>query len=196
MAAKKRLVTDDLWRPDQPLPGKRVLLVLVERCAEVWGLPRVGRIVTVGYNPRLRTTLGRAVLGEQRVELNVRLLREHPEELIPTLVHELAHLAVHVEYGDVAPHGRHFAALMRAAGFSPKATHNVPVAHLRRRRGRYLYLHGCSNCGASFIARSVRRDCYCRACGPDMTWDVYRAPNTREGRDMLGRLERQWACGV
>jgi hypothetical protein len=50
--------------------------------------------------------------------------------------------------------------LMRQAGFAPEATHSLPVGHLRRRRGKFLYMHRCDECGYSFIARSMRRNCY------------------------------------
>ena len=183
------LSADDLWTPDQPLPGARVLGRLVARCAEAWQEPWLARRARVGYNARLRSTLGRALLDDGRVELNPRLLAEHPEQLVPTLVHELAHLVVHRRYGRVAPHGPHFRALMRSLNLDPGAHHHLPTEHLRQRRRRYLYLHRCDRCGVTFVARRVRRDCYCRACGPDMTWDVWRAPATPQGRELLRQLQ-------
>ncbi len=184
-----RLLTDDLWRPEMPLPGKRILRDIAARCAQVWEMPELPDQVKIAWNPRLRTTLGQAKLLENRVELNTRLLREHPDHLVPTLVHELAHAAVHLRYGPVSPHGRHFRTLMIAAGFSPKSTHDLPVKHLLRKRNRYLYLHRCSDCGYSFVSRSVRRNCYCLACGPEMTWHVVRAPATATGKKALSKLQ-------
>ena len=178
---------DDLWTPDRPLPGRDVLLALAGRCGHSWEFPDLNRHVQITYNPRLRTSLGRVVLEERRVELNTRLLREHPHELVGTLIHELAHVVVHVRYGAVPPHGRHFRTLMRAVNLSAKATHDLPVAHLRRRRHRqkYLYLHRCDECGYSFVARSIRRGYYCTDCGPTMNWDVFRTPDTADGRKLL-----------
>lgn len=180
-----RFCVDDLWTPRMPLPGKSVLRAIAARCGAAWEMPDLAQRVRIGYNPRLRTTLGRAVLDGRQVELNARLLRDHPAELIPTLVHELAHLVVHMRYGPVRPHGRHFRTLMRAVNVSAGATHDLPVRHLGRRRGRYLYLHRCTGCGYHFVARSVRRNDYCIACGPDMSWDIFRAPNTPQGRALL-----------
>jgi predicted SprT family Zn-dependent metalloprotease len=159
-----RLHVDDLWTPDQPLPTRTVLDAVANRCGEIWQEPDLARRVRIGYNTRLR---------------------EHPAELVPTLVHELAHVVVYCRYGPVPPHGRHFRVLMSAVGLSGKATHNLPVQHLRRRPQRYLYLHRCDGCGYQFTARRVRRGYYCTACGPGMNWDIVRVPNTEQGRRML-----------
>ncbi len=190
MDASKRLVVDDLWTVGQPLPGRKILTELARRCGCVWDMPNFAASIRIIYNPRLRTTAGRAMIEERRVELNTRLLTENPAELIPTLVHELAHLAAldRYGYGNVSPHGRHFITLMRSAGFSGEATHHLPVTHLKRRRRRYLYLHRCSDCDCSFIARTPRRNYYCRECGPDLLWTIVRAPNSKAGHEALKRL--------
>lgn len=185
----RKLVTTDLWSPGGPLPGGELLQRLTQRIAEMWEMPEIAR-VRVGYNSRLRTTLGRALLDEARVELNPRLLRDHPDELVPTLAHELAHLAVHVRFGRRAgAHGREFRTLMRALNLNARATHDLPVGHLRRRRRKYLYLHRCDICGNATVARRVLRDRVCAACGPGMQWDVYRLPDTPAGRALLKTLE-------
>lgn len=185
---------DDLWTPELPLPGRPVLAAIAARAGAAWECPDLHRRVRIGYNARLRTTLGRALLDEGCVELNPRLLREHPAELVGTLVHELAHLVVCRRYGRGGSHGLHFRTLMAAVRLSPAATHKLPTAHLRRRRRRLLYLHRCSDCGYSFIARSVRRNYYCLACGPEMTWNIVRAPSTTAGRKHLKDLAT--ACGT
>ena len=196
MDADKKFTVDDLWRADMPLPTKRVLHAIARRCAVAWEMPRLADRARIAYNPRLRTTLGRAMLDKRTVELNTRLLAENPDQLVETLVHELAHLAVYIRYGKVQPHGRHFRTLMRAVGLSPAATHDLPVAHLQRRRCRYLYLHRCGDCGYSFISRRVRRNVYCIACGPEMTWDIFRAVANPAGRAALRRLQHAGAPGA
>ncbi|MFP4105324.1 MAG: SprT-like domain-containing protein [Phycisphaerae bacterium] len=177
-----KLRTDDIWTPSGVLPHGDVLCRLVDRIGEAWGIDRFSTRVRAEYNYRLRTTLGRAFLKEDRVELNPRLLTENPDQFVPTLAHELAHLVVHHRHGPVAkPHGTQFRYLMQQLGLSSKATHKVPVGHLKQKRRRYLYLHRCETCGVSFIARSIRRNVYCRQCGPGMRWRVLRAPATRQG---------------
>lgn len=194
MDARVKFSVDDLWTPQLPLPGKAVLTAIGARAGEAWECEELIRRVRIGYNTRLQTTLGRALLDEDRVELNPHLLREHPGELVGTLVHELAHIVVHRHYGKAGSHGLHFRTLMAAVRLSPAATHKLPTAHLRRRRRRLLYLHRCSDCGYSFIARSVRRNYYCLACGPEMTWNIVRAPSTTAGRKHLKDLAT--ACGT
>lgn len=196
MDAGKRFSVDDLWQVGSPLPARRTLKAIAQRCADAWEMPDLPRQVSFGYNSRLRTTLGRAIVEDRRVELNTRLLIEHPEELVTTFVHELAHVAVHIRYGAAAAHGFEFRTLMCAVGLSPAATHDLPTAHLKCRRSRYVYLHRCSDCGYSFIMRSVRRNVYCRACGPDMTWDIFRAPQTKEGLATLKRFQQARTQGV
>jgi len=175
----------DLWRPGDALPAGATLKAIAERCGQAWDIPDLPRRATIVYNPRLRTTLGRAMLDDNRVELNVRLLRAYPDELLGTLIHELAHLAVRMRYGNARPHGREFKALMRSVNMSAAATHRLDTKRLKLRRRRYVYLHRCSDCGMMFIARKPRRDCYCRACGPEMSWNIFRAPATTAGRRKL-----------
>jgi SprT protein len=179
---------DGIWQPGLPLPGRSVLRALAARCGEIWDCPDLHLRVRIEYNPRLQTTLGRAMLEEDRVDLNVRLLRDNPLELIPTLAHELAHMVVFSRYGKVAPHGRHFRVLMHSAGLPAETTHGLSTDHLKVRRGRYIYLHKCNVCGVTFIARRVRRNCYCRKCGPTMVWDVWRAPDSASGLKQLREM--------
>lgn len=182
------LSLEDIWTPEQPLPAGPTLRRLAGRFAEAWQAQEVLSCVRIGYNPRLRTTAGRAQLAEVRVELNPHLLRDNPGELIPTLAHELAHLVVHRHWPGEAAHGRRFRMLLRAVGMPDERCHQLAVGHLRRRRRRFLYLHQCSGCGIKLVARSVLRSRYCRSCGPGMTWDIHRVPNTPAGQALVRRL--------
>lgn len=184
-------VSEGLWTPQSPLPARTILSRLAARCLSAWRMDSLIPRVRIVYNPRLSTTLGRACLENRRVELNPRLLGEHPDQLLPTLAHELAHLVVYERYGKSArPHGTEFRRLLRALKLPDEAKHHLPVDHLRRNRAKYLYLHRCGDCGQSFLARSVRRNLYCVACGPDMKWDIFRAPNTPAGLQLLRQLRR------
>ncbi|NLF29659.1 MAG: SprT family zinc-dependent metalloprotease [Planctomycetes bacterium] len=178
---------DDLWKPAPggPLPGKPVLHAIADRCGRAWDIPDLRRRARMGYSTRLRTTLGRAFLEDGLIELNARLLTDHPGELVATLIHELAHLVVFWRYGRVRPHGTQFRTLMRAVNLPADATHDLDVDQYRLRRRRYLYLHCCTHCRTYFISRRVYRNYYCTRCGPHSSFEVVRAPDTPTGRRML-----------
>lgn len=191
-AVRNTDVSEGLWTPSDPLPSKTLLTKLARRCLALWNASELLPHLCIVYNPRLSTALGRARLSERKVELNPRLLAEHPKELVPTLAHELAHLVLFSRYGKgIPPHGAAFRRLLRQLHLSDRARHDLPVEHLRRRRRGYLYLHRCPGCGKSFLARSVRRQYYCTACGPDREWDIFRAPDTAAGLALLERLRRK-----
>ncbi|MFK5955745.1 MAG: SprT-like domain-containing protein [Planctomycetota bacterium] len=106
----------------------------------LWGAENLSDKLQWCWNPRLRTTIGRAFLEEGKLELNPLLLGRHPEEMRGVVIHELAHLVVTARYGlRVAPHGAEWKNLMRLAGESTSATHSLNVEGLRaprRRRAR------------------------------------------------------------
>jgi predicted SprT family Zn-dependent metalloprotease len=125
------------------------------------GLTRA-RDLRVIWNRRLRSTLGRAEFRTATVELNPQLLDRNPQELVPTLIHELCHLAAGVRAG----HGAKWKALMRACGERPTACHRLDLSHLpsRRRARRYLWL--CKRCGQEYPrTRPDARRYRCGNCG-------------------------------
>lgn len=113
---------------------------VMEECLRLWGAEDLAPRMKWCWNPRLRTTIGRALLEEDMLELNPLLLGRHPEEMRPVVIHELAHLVVTARHGlRVAPHGEAWKSLMRLAGESTRATHDLNVDGLRaapRRRRR------------------------------------------------------------
>lgn len=99
-------------------------------------IPDVQKIIDtpVIMNPRMRSVAGRARLSTMTIELNVRLLQDHPiEEFENTLIHELAHLLVFALYG-ARGHGVKWKNMMRRLGAEPTRCHTLPVDHLRRSR--------------------------------------------------------------
>ncbi|MGE0640412.1 MAG: SprT-like domain-containing protein [Thermoanaerobaculia bacterium] len=134
----------------------------------------------VVWNGRLRSTLGRADYRAAAIELNPELLDRNPGELVPTLIHELCHLAAGVRAG----HGAKWKALMVAAGFPPTVCHRLDLSHLgnRSRPRRYLWL--CRRCGETYPrTRPDARRYRCGSCGgglkvlevpgnPSRAWDI------------------------
>jgi SprT protein len=99
--------------------------------------PRQLRALTtteININRRMRSTLGRAYISENRIELNARLLEKHPEELAPTLAHELAHLVAPMMYGRQGlQHREGWQKVITYLGFEASRTHSLDVAALKNR---------------------------------------------------------------
>lgn len=116
------------WTPE-------VVSKVIAETLETWGFADYGAKVRWCWNPRLRTTIGRAIFEDHLLELNPHLLARHPAEIRGVLIHELAHLVVVAHFGfRESPHGPRWKGLMRAAGESTRATHQLDVGNLRRRR--------------------------------------------------------------
>lgn len=138
---------------------------LLRRLAPARGRPRP---VAVRFNRLLRTAVGRADGAARTIELNPRLLDRHPAELVPTLVHELCHLAVGVADG----HGERWRAAMRALGFPPLACHHLDVAGLEVRRRR-AWRWSCRECGEVYLRRHRgARRFRCGGCGGRLAVDA------------------------
>lgn len=134
--SKRRLYEEGLGQIARLLaawPPERVDAV-IEDALGTWMALHLKRQFRWRWNARLRTTLGRAVFDDWTVELNPLLLARHPEEMEGLIVHELAHLVIVRRHGWTEPaHGDRWKALMRAAGQSTAATHDLPVEDLRVR---------------------------------------------------------------
>lgn len=138
--------------------------------------------IHVRFNRRMRTRAGCCIYArirhdhvprEFRVELNPNLLIDrNPEQLLPTLAHELAHAVVRARFGGrAAPHGKEWRATIQAMGYPPERCHDLDVTGLERRRGgdsRWL----CRECGKDVTLGPVqtqrerrRRGTYVCLCG-------------------------------
>ncbi len=82
------------------------------------------------------------------------------QELVPTLVHELCHLAA----GPRAGHGPKWRAMMAACGAPPTVCHRLDTSHVARRRR--IWLWRCKSCGEGYVRhhRGARRY-RCADCG-------------------------------
>lgn len=124
------------------------------------GAHRKTRELRVRFNPRLRTAVGRADFSACTIELNARLLDRHPEELVPTLVHELCHLVA----GARAGHGARWREAVVALGFRPETCHRLDVADLAVRRRAWTW--SCVRCGETYRRGHRRASRYlCGGCG-------------------------------
>lgn len=124
------------------------------------GARRAVNGLAVVFNPRLRTAVGRADFTACAIELNPRLLDRHPEELVPTLVHELCHLLA----GARAGHGPRWRQRVAALGFPPESCHRLDVSDLAVRRRAWTW--SCVGCGESYRRAHRRASRFlCGHCG-------------------------------
>ncbi len=122
------------------------------------------------FNPRLKTTAGRAFPRKRRIELHPGLyfLMEEPRrsiELSRTMRHELAHLIAYERWGDgILPHGPEWQEACDEVGIpGESATHSLPWAKLYKTRQRRKWILRCPHCKSE--NRYARRPKLGRACG-------------------------------
>lgn len=126
------------------------------------GLDALARELEVVWNPRLRTTAGRAWPGHALIELNPAIARFGENEVVRTLLHELAHLVAHARAGRrrIAPHGPEWQLACAQLGIPGEpARHRLPLPRTRQQR-RFSYR--CPACGTT--VRRARRLRYAAAC--------------------------------
>lgn len=164
------------------------LLLMLARWGELWGVPRLEDRLTLEFSSRLKTTLGRCMVGQGRIRLAASLLEVSRSFLEEVVCHEAAHVAVYELYGKgPRPHGAAWKALMKSAGYEPRARihfEDLPEPFARRGRPRTLWRHRCPVCQAFRIARRPVRNWRCAAChaaGLDGRLVVTRVTGAPEG---------------
>ena len=141
--------------------------VLAAQCRELLLALRLRKLagrLRVGWNPRLRSTAGRAWLEDSWIELNPLLIKHGEKEVRLTLLHELAHLVAHERHGRrIAPHGLEWQRACADLGIP-----GAPVTHrldLPRRKVARRYYYECPSCGAGMRrVRRMKREAACLAC--------------------------------
>lgn len=101
------------------------------------------------FNPRLRTTGGRYMLGSHNIDINRKYFDEHGmDELIGIIKHELCHYHLHIE-GKGYKHGdEDFKRLLNEVG-GPR--HCSILTSVNDRKKYLIYV--CSKCGLEFKRR-------------------------------------------
>jgi hypothetical protein len=127
--------------------------------------PKLSTLVTVGWNPRMRTTAGIAIAARSEVWLNPALRDISEAEVEKTLLHELAHLLAHHRHGRrrLSPHGPEWRQACRDLGIpDEKRTHQLPFVGRKMKR---RYRLRCPGCGESHQrVRRPRGRLACLAC--------------------------------
>lgn len=125
----------------------------------------LSRCLVVGWNWRMRTTAGVAVLGRNQIWLNPALREVSGEEVERTLLHELAHLLARLRHPHrrIEPHGEEWRAACRDLGIPGESrTHRLPF-HARRLKRRFILR--CPACGRHHErVRRPKRPLACLHC--------------------------------
>ncbi len=133
--------------------------------ARILGLDLLADQVQVRWNPRMRTTAGRAIWPDAIIELNPKLVAIAPEEIQRTLLHELAHLVAYARAGRrrISAHGAEWQKACADVGIpGERATHSLPLPG-RKMQKKWRYT--CAVCGEGFDrVRQIRRYVGCYAC--------------------------------
>lgn len=143
------MTNDDLYRFAQ-----RALLTIGEET--------VAKQFSISWNPRMRSTAGRALLKTYNVEINPKLLEFGENEVYNTILHELAHLLAWYRTRHRG-HGAEWRAACVDLGIpNEKVTHNLPLPkRQQKRKWRYV----CPACETSFDrVRKARAHSACAKC--------------------------------
>lgn len=136
----------------------------------------------VELSTRLSVAAGYAQLnyitGEMKIKLHYRLLKDKPEQLKATYLHELAHILANRWYGYACHHDVNWKQVAILLGDNGERCHNMDVAAFRpARRARKRYVYACTGCPKQYQLTEMRhkrmmlypRACYCR-CGKDIKY--------------------------
>lgn len=140
---------------------------ILKKCSRLWNVPSLAQ-AELTTNPRLRTCLGRCFPKLNRIELNASLLEGSDPRLNEVVCHEAAHIAAFVLGPRRSrPHGRQWALLMTAAGFTPatKILGSNCIPRLKQDETRdELFEHYCPVCKFRRTARRPVPRWKCRTC--------------------------------
>jgi predicted SprT family Zn-dependent metalloprotease len=133
----------------EALPKALALNLAVARNGEL--APMLERLV-IELSGRLATRAGTAqvnrLTGYLRIQLNYRLLKDKPEELRGTYLHELAHIVATLVHKENCHHDRRWKAIAIALGDNGERCHDMDVSAFRQKRKppvRFEYTCACEN---------------------------------------------------
>ena len=135
--------------------------------------------ITITFNPRMRSRAGFANSARRHIEINQRLMEAHPDEVLPTFVHELCHIFTRDVYGfknngkRVASHGYQWQALMVMCGYEPESRHSMETAfELKQKRKQFNASCGCKTHVISSVRankmKSGKARYSCRLCDEEL----------------------------
>lgn len=104
--------------------------------------------VTVDLSERMGTCAGKAWSSRVAIRLNARLLAINPDELVPTYLHEFAHVVANMLFEKQCHHGPYWKKIMAILGVSDDRCHKMDVSAFQRPQKRFAY--SCMKCARDF----------------------------------------------
>ena len=151
--------------PARPADKDSALTAWCVETARSLNLTELANRVRVSWNPRMKTTAGRAWWPDRAIELNPKLQDLPPEEVWRTLKHELAHLIAFERAGRrrTAPHGPEWRAACAELGIpGEQPFHTLPFKPRRLKRNHIYY---CAHCLVELRrVRPLGKAVACYAC--------------------------------
>ncbi|MGE9269040.1 MAG: SprT-like domain-containing protein [Verrucomicrobiales bacterium] len=157
---------EDASAPASPREGSDAELTAFSRTLlRELQLPALAERLDIAWNPRMRSSAGRATWPSALVELNPRLADIAEEEIERTLRHELAHLVAYerARHTRIDAHGPEWQQACADLGIpGESATHRLPLpTRKQKRRWRYQ----CLACGKHIDrVRRIRHRVACHHC--------------------------------
>jgi len=133
--------------------------------AVVFELPELARKIRVSWNPRMRTTAGRAWWPARQIEINPKLKEFSDDEVWRTLKHEFAHLIAYERCGrrKIDPHGIEWQTACKDLGIAGESVyHHLP---LKGRKMKRNHAYACPSCLAVIKrVRPFKKAVACYSC--------------------------------
>lgn len=136
----------------------------IARYAELWRCPELEELVSMRFSSRLRKSWARTNLGTGTISVAAEL-RENEELLQQVICHELAHIVASRRTGRTErPHGSTWQRLMLSAGYEPSLRLPPKEVSPNGSRQAHRFVHLCSVCGFTRIARKRMTQWRCADC--------------------------------
>jgi predicted SprT family Zn-dependent metalloprotease len=146
----------------------RTLKTASSKWCRLWHTSKILQNISILISPRLQKSLGSCSPASNEIRLHPGLLELPNTCLLEVLCHELAHLAAWQLHGPtIGPHGPEWAALVRAAGFTPKTVLRVAVLqgkHPKINQPPVKYRHYCPVCQTTRFSVRPQRAWRCANC--------------------------------
>jgi SprT protein len=135
----------------------------LRRLCKRWSEPRLSELA-VELNPRLSRSAARCLPAKNVIQLSAAVLASTANVRREILCHEAAHAVVWARHGLKAkPHGPEWQALMRQAGFEPRAS-LIRCGHRAQRNAGTRFRHTCPVCHFSRTAKRRMTSWRCPEC--------------------------------